>query len=447
MKAFFSNKIRCAVLCVWGLLSVSTFGQTPTDSTAATSADVRAAYEDSLQLLRERFAQWHYAGADSLSNPYYAPLFAGSTFAGQNIGRLIGQLDYRVGDGLAKPTFAGPNAKVRARQWATDRALARAYTHVPRVVRRNLADAPMDPRMAGNETPAPLPIPVAVPKPADKLPEPVEPDWEIEVRKPNFWTYKADFAFQLMQTYVSDNWYKGGESNHAFLATLVAQANYDNKTKLTFNNKLELKFGMQSSGSDEIHRYKSTEDLIRLTNELGIKATTHWSYSAMLQSWTQFWYGYKKNDETIYSDFMSPFESLFTLGMKYSYSSKNKKFTTAVNISPFASDFKYCARPSIRTRHIGEDKSTKFEFGSNITATYTWQLHKNIKWTGRFYYYTNYHHTTIEWENTLNLQVSKFLSTQLFLYPRFDDTSALGEDESTHFQFKEYLSVGFAYSL
>ena len=38
----------------------------------------------------------------------------------------------------------------------------------------------------------------------------VEPQVELVVQKPNFWTKKFDGSLQFLQNYVSDNWHKGG---------------------------------------------------------------------------------------------------------------------------------------------------------------------------------------------------------------------------------------------
>ena len=94
------------------------------------------------------------------------------------------------------------------------------------------------------------------------------------------------------------------------------------------------------------------------------------------------------------------------------------------------------------TYGLDEAHHTKWEYGSNITATLEWTLMTNVRWKSRFYYYTNYRKAQVEWENTFDLTINKYLTTQLFLYPRFDDSVKRKEGSNTYFQFKEYLSLG-----
>ena len=271
---------------------------------------------------------------------------------------------------------------------------------------------------------------------------PMEEDLGIVVRRPNFWTFKTNFSLQFTQNYVSDNWYKGGESHNALLAATVIEANYNNQRRLTFDNKLEMKLGFQTSHNDEKHKYKTNSDLLRLTNKLGYRAVKHWYYTAMLQSWTQFFKGYKANDERVYSDFMSPFESLLSLGMDYQQTTRNNRFKINATLSPLALKLKYVDRSSLVTSFgLDEGKHAKWEYGSNITMNYNWNIVKNISWSGRIYFFTDYSSTQIEWENTFNLAINRYLSTKLFLYPRFDDSRTRKSDQS-NFEFYELLSLG-----
>ena len=119
-----------------------------------------------------------------------------------------------------------------------------------------------------------------------------------------------------------------------------------------------------------------------------------------------------------------------------------KNLTLDATVSPFSVNFKYVDRLYLATSFgLKEGRHTKFEYGSNITVTYTWNIWKNIQWTGRIYYFTDYSKAQLEWENTFNLRINKFLTTKLFLYPRFDDSAARQEGRS-YFQFNENLSVG-----
>ena len=80
---------------------------------------------------------------------------------------------------------------------------------------------------------------------------------DVVVKKPNFWTFTGDYYLQFLQNYVSENWYKGGESNYSMVASAIIQANYNNKQKVKWDNKLELKLGFQTSKGDSIHRFKT----------------------------------------------------------------------------------------------------------------------------------------------------------------------------------------------
>lgn len=72
---------------------------------------------------------------------------------------------------------------------------------------------------------------------------------DIVVEKPNFWTFGGDYYLQFLQNYVSGNWYKGGESNYSMVASATLQANYNNKQKVKFENKLEMKLGFRLHGA------------------------------------------------------------------------------------------------------------------------------------------------------------------------------------------------------
>lgn len=268
----------------------------------------------------------------------------------------------------------------------------------------------------------------------------------VMVQVPKFWTYKGDGFLQFMQNYVSGNWYKGGESNYSMVGALTLEANYDNKEKWIWNNKLELKLGFLRSRTDSLHKLKTNEDLIRLTSKVGLQASKRWYYTLQLQAYTQFTQGYKSNDPKIYSDFFSPFNLNLGLGMDYKVESKNKRLTGSVNLSPIAINYRYVGRVDLGPSYgLKAGKHSLVEFGPNMTADLVWKFNDVVTWKTRFYAFTSFKRAEIEWENTFELRVSKYITANLFLFPRFDDAS-MYDDDLGYFQFKEYSSLGFAYT-
>ena len=343
---------------------------------------------------------------------------------------------------------------------AVDRALMNVYLNRPDLVEatetqleesgslREDLDQPIEQQVEFVEHAAPMPDDPQI-EPAD-----------VEVTKPKFWTRKADGFLQFMQNYVSGNWYKGGESNYSALGSLTVEANYDNKGKWKWDNKLEAKLGFLTSRSDSLHKFKSNEDLLRLTSKVGLQATKRWYYTLQVLAWTQFARGLKSNDHRTYSDFFSPFNLNVGLGMDYKVEAFDKKLTGTINLSPIALNYRYVDRTQFAnqnsehptdyswfpSRHgIDDGKRHLLDPGSQLTADLTWKLTENVTWKSRLWGFTSYHRGEIEWENTFQLKVSKYISANIFLYPRFDDGNIWDEDLG-YWQFKEYTSIGLSYS-
>ena len=268
---------------------------------------------------------------------------------------------------------------------------------------------------------------------------------EILIQKPDFWTKKGDGYLQFMQNFVSNNWYKGGESNYSMVGALTLEANYDNRNKWKWDNKLEMKLGFMHSRSDSVHKFKSNEDLIRYTGKVGLQAAKNWYYTLQMLAYTQFTRGLKANDLNTYSDFMSPFNLNLGLGMDYKVATKDKKLNGTVNLSPIAVNYRYVDRLDLGPSYgLDEGKHSLVDFGSQVTADLTWKINDVVSWKSRLYAFTSYKRTEIEWENTFTLRVSKYISANLFLFPRFDD-SGKKDDDLGYLQFKEYSSIGFTY--
>ena len=109
-------------------------------------------------------------------------------------------------------------------------------------------------------------------------------------------------------------------------------------------------------------------------------------------------------------------------------------------------DFKYDDRLALSTKYgLRAGKHSRGDKGSTVTLNSSWQIVKPVRWTSRVYYFTDYTRVTLEWENTIDFSIYKYLSTRLFLFPRFDDNVNRDPGES-YIQFKEWLSLGVTYS-
>lgn len=389
------------------------------------------------------------------SNPYFFPLFASKTLLHTPLHYTI-SLPFRSVGTNATASHSFDPKEVKAIVWP----ITEAYVQHPEVFIYDLTESVAESRVQVNrpEGTAQPTMPVGdkgsdatVGVSSVHFEENIREentdvfdfdDFTIHVRRPNFWTFKGAFSTQFMQYHVSDNWYKGGEDHLSMLGTFNIEANYDNKKKVTFTNKLETKLGFQTSPSDTEHRFKTNADLLRLTNKLGVQAHSHWYYTAMLQSWTQFYKAFKANSQTVSSDFMSPFESVFSLGMDYKL--QKKRVNLSATISPGAVNLKYCDREAIVKNHgIDEGKHYRLNLGSTITMNMTLKFCEQVNWVTRLYAFYDYKgNVKSEWENTINLKVNKYLSTKLFLYPRFDNSVTKKNPDDSYFQFNEYLSVG-----
>ena len=332
---------------------------------------------------------------------------------------------------------------------AIDQALLHVYLNRPDLVEVTETEQEASGELRHDIIEQPIVQSVTMVEQADPvIAEPEADPVEVVVEKPKFWTRKGDGYLQFMQNYVSDNWYKGGESNYAAVGSLTLEANYDNKSKWKWENKLEMKLGMQTSRTDSVHKFKANEDLFRYTGKIGLQAANKWYYTLQLLAYTQFTRGFKANNVNTFSDFMSPFNASIGLGMDYKVEWLNKKLTGTINLSPLAVNYRYVDRTALASSFgvkVPKHTHSLTDFGSQVTASLEWKMNDVITWKSRFYGFSSYHRAELEWENTFALRVSKYISANLFLFPRFDDSNNRDEDLG-YWQFKEYSSLGFTYN-
>lgn len=271
----------------------------------------------------------------------------------------------------------------------------------------------------------------------------------LVTRRPNFWKFSGSGSLQFTQNYFSENWYQGGENNYAFLGLLTLNANYDNKQNVQWENRLEARLGFQTTSESETRRsMKPTDNLLRLTTKLGYKAYKTLFYTMQVQAYTQLVPLYESNSDVIRTNFLSPLNLTVSVGLDYKFQTNNNNFRGNVYLAPCAYNMRYVSNIDLATKHgIEAGHHAYHNFGPSITVNAYWQILKNLSWNARMYWISNFTYTNIEWENTFNFTINKYLSAKLFVYPKFDDSSARYKSEGgSFFMMKEWLSLGFNYN-
>lgn len=270
-------------------------------------------------------------------------------------------------------------------------------------------------------------------------------DAQIEIKKPNWWTFGGDFSLEATQNYISDNWYKGGESNVTTLVSFKLFGNYNDQEKVQWENSIEGKLGFASVPSDTIHDYLVNTDQLRLYSKIGVQAAKNWYYTVSTEIKTQFLKGYKANNRNVISAFLAPAYWTSNIGMDYKL--KKKNFDFSIVLAPLSHSMTYVGNKEVNETSYGIKKGKRVvhSFGSTINPVFTWKMFDNITWESKLNFYTSYEYVRTDWENTFMFKISKYLSSKIYIHARFDDSTPPKSGDS-YFQLKELLTFGLSYS-
>lgn len=276
-------------------------------------------------------------------------------------------------------------------------------------------------------------------------------EFEVEVQK-RHWLRTFNASLQFSQAYISPNWYQGGNNNLNIIANIFynVKLNPTYHPNLLFESTMQYKLGVNSAPDDSLRNYSISEDLLQLNATFGYKAARKWYYSVTAQFKTQVMTSYVSNTRNMASAFLSPGEFTAGLGMTYNHANAQKTFTFDASIAPLSYNMKICIKPDDVLAHatygIDPDKKYVMNFGSSAEAKLMWKITDNITFRSRVFVFTNYDYLQADWENTLGMDINRYLTTQIYVHARYDTSTPPCSNPDWHkLQLKEILSFGVAY--
>ena len=288
---------------------------------------------------------------------------------------------------------------------------------------------------------------------------PVAPPKQVEqvikfIPDRKYWTssFAADIKFS--QNKSSVNWYKGEINTMNIYTNTITTYNYS-KNKVSLTNTLTTNLTIVNSPNDTLRKYTIGNDELRFRSNFGLKAVGNWNYSSSTEFISSMGNKYIPNTKLKNAAFLAPFTINAGVGMTYAVKPKFKRpdrsFDVSLSLEPLAFKFVYSIDTLINLpayfpkNEDGTYPRVSKTFGSTITMTQTTRFNKNVTLYTRLYYFTNYERIMSELENKLDIILSRYFSTTLHVFLRYDDGVKKVEGSDTYLQINEMFSFGFAY--
>ena len=279
------------------------------------------------------------------------------------------------------------------------------------------------------------------------MPDDVVGGMKTTVVKPNYWKFSGRTSLTFTQSFISDNWYQGGEKNYyAMLATIDLDLNYDNQDRLSWTNHFDFDLGFATYQNGENLGIRTNTDKLRFESTFGYKLVKSLDVAAKVKAETQS-LPYK-NGDALQSAFASPLEANASLG--FNYKPDLGKFKIEIYLAPFSGyNFRYVHRDELVDSYlpaVREGHHFNYDFGTQLVITIpTYQLTSFLDVYSRLEYYTDYHRAFFDWETKFNVAISKYFTASLMLNARFDDSAPVHENWK-FWQLKELFTLGVAYA-
>jgi hypothetical protein len=296
---------------------------------------------------------------------------------------------------------------------------------------------------------------------------------------PKSWVWTGITGLNLNQASFS-NWTAGGVNSVAFSVLGKFSANHT-KDKFTWNNNLNLMYGMVKNQNETL---KKSEDIIELISVAGYDISKSWSITGYMSFRSQFADGFDKdNDSIIISRFMSPGYLTLSPGFRFKpndyfyliLSPATAKFTFVTDQvladqgSFGVTPAKYETIDSINVK-VKDGENVLVYLGPFLEAYFKKDVAKGLTYESRLnilYSFLNRdikgselepYDADVSWENFLNYSIAKYFSISVFLhfvylpgqptikFDNYEGAVRITAVPNRHIQIKETLGIGITYS-
>ncbi|MDR3716270.1 MAG: DUF3078 domain-containing protein [Puia sp.] len=247
------------------------------------------------------------------------------------------------------------------------------------------------------------------------------------------------------------NWAAGGDKSSLSLNTMLNLYAFYLKGKHSWDNSLNLAYGMVNTTSLGMRK---SDDQIDFVSKYGYDLGKKWYLSTLLNFRTQFAPGYAypdNNTRILTSNFLAPAYLVLSEGIDYK---PNDNFSFF--LSPASARWIIVNNDSLANAAaygVDSGKHSRFQFGSYASIGYTANLSKTAIYKGRLDLYSDYLHNpqdiTLYMTNILAVKVTRIISINFSLTIIYDnDIKSVKSDGGQGGplpQVQEVLGIGMAY--
>lgn len=270
----------------------------------------------------------------------------------------------------------------------------------------------------------------------------------------SYWSHTGKAGITFSQVGFS-NWAAGGDPSVSFNAILNYGLTYEREAHL-WQTRLNAGYGAQRIGSSD-ESFKKTDDNIVLITRYGYRIAQKWYLSAVADFRTQFYDGYKYEEDTsiFVSAFMAPAYSKVGLGVTFNHKFSETE-TFSLTFSPINGKTTIVRDEDLSAAGafgVDPGKKVSFKGGINLLTAFNKELIKNITLSTTLSLFTPYEDfrvMDVNWDMQIWFKINEFFSANITTQMIYDQDVSFyndaGESYNSAVQFKEVLGIGLIYS-